>query len=55
MKIKAWLDSTANIKSKRVINLEYDDQEWAEMTEEEREAIVKEEVFQYLDWGFEEQ
>lgn len=54
MKVKAWLDSTANIHSKRVIELDFDDEVWASMTDEDKDSCVQEALFQYLDWGWEE-
>ncbi len=54
MIIKAWIDSGANIHSKKEIEIEVEKEEWDEMSEEQREELVKENVFQYLDWGWEE-
>lgn len=59
MKIKIWCDSGANIYSKW--ENEYDlevfsitENEWNEMSEEEREDFVREIAFERLDWGYQE-
>lgn len=58
-KFKVWLDSGANIHSKReqTISLEeigIEDDEWERMTEEEQDEAMKEVAFDYADWGYQE-
>lgn len=53
MIIKAWIDSNANIYSRRDIEVEVDEEDWEIMDEKDREEFVQGQVFQYLDWGFE--
>ena len=57
-KIKTWLDSGANINScnRRELDLEedlgLDLEEWNAMTDNEREELMRELVWEDLDWGF---
>jgi len=59
MKIKVWCDSGANAFSQRteIIDL-YDwgigEQEWSEMSEDAKEALVEEWAYDKLEIGFEE-
>jgi len=34
--------------------VEFEDEEWEDMSESEREETMKEIAFNYLDWGFKE-
>jgi hypothetical protein len=57
MKMRVWCDSGANAHSKReeivdLSDLGVSDEKWAEMSEEEREATMKEVAFAELDWGY---
>lgn len=59
MKLKIWLDSGANIHSKRETTIDLDElghteQEWAEFSDKEKEEEVKLIAFETLDWGWEE-
>lgn len=56
-KIKVWIDSGANIHSKRELviaidKLGIDDEWWDEMTYQEQEEVMREIAFERLDWGF---
>ncbi len=56
-RIKYWLDSGANIHSKRegettTDELGVTDDEWDAMSDDEREALVKECAFEQSEWGF---
>jgi hypothetical protein len=59
MKIYVWLNSGANAFSKREATIDLNDygvtdEEWAGMTEDEKEATAKEIAFECADWGFSE-
>ncbi len=59
MKLRIWCDSGANAHSKREENIDIADialtpEEWAGMSDDEKEAAAKEVAFQQLDWGYEE-
>lgn len=59
-KLVVYLDSGANIHSRveyeiTVEQLNYTDKEWDELSEEEKEGIIKEIAFQRADWGWYEQ
>lgn len=59
MKIRVWLDSGANIHSRRedVFDLEelgFTDEEWAAMSEDERFNEIQPIAFERMDWGYEE-
>ena len=54
---KVWLDSGANIHSKRyvIISLEelgYTDEEWEAMPEIDQEEIMREIAFEQTEWGW---
>ena len=58
-KFKVWLDSGANHDSRReeVVSLDdlgISDTEWAEMSEDDRDAAMREVAFDRSDWGFTE-
>ncbi len=58
-KFKVWLDSGANNDSckDQVISLDdigINDAQWAAMTDEEKEAAMREIAFDHSDWGFTE-
>lgn len=57
MKITVYCDSGANAFSKReetysLEQLGLTEQEWMEMTEEEKEDFIKSIAFERLEWGF---
>lgn len=59
MKLRIYCDSGANIHSKweDVYDLEdlgMTEEEWKEMSEQDREALVKPIALDRLDWGWEE-
>lgn len=54
MTIKAWVDSGANIHSKNTIDVKVDEEEWNEMTDDQKSDLVYEQISQYFDWGWEE-
>lgn len=58
-KFKVWLDSGANIHSSReqIVSLDdigCTDEEWDELSEDQREELMREVAFDQADWGFEE-
>ena len=58
-KIKVWLDSGANIHSKyeQVIDLAdlgISTEEWDNMNDVEREALLQDIAFETLEWGWED-
>jgi len=58
-KFKVWMDSGANNDSckEQVVSLEdigINDAQWAAMTDEEKEAEMREIAFEHSDWGFTE-
>ena len=58
-KFKVWLNSGANIHSCRKVEIELDevglsDEEFEEMSEEEKDEMFREIAFQNSDWGWEE-
>ena len=57
MKFKVWLNSGANIHSKREViisleNLRISEDEWSQMTEEQRDEVMREVAFERYDWGY---
>jgi hypothetical protein len=59
MKIKFWCDNGANIHSERKDiftpeDLGYTEEDWAEMTEDEKQEVVKDWALERFDYGFEE-
>jgi hypothetical protein len=54
MKIKVWCNNGASIHSRRQEVIEIPDDEWADMSEEERNTMAREWVDERLDWGWEE-
>ena len=59
MKIKFWCDNNANIHSRRSDvftpdDLGYTEEEWREMTEEEKHECVKDWAMDRFEYGFEE-
>lgn len=60
MKLKLYVDSGANIHSKRTetIDLEKDwgltDEDWSDMTEKEKDEMVQQWVWERASYGFEE-
>jgi len=57
MKFKVWLDSGANIHSKREITISLDDigiskDEWNDMEECDRDEVMKDIAFDHSDWGY---
>ena len=58
MRLKIWLDSGANIHSKRETIIDFEDlgiteEKWDAMSESEQEETAKEVAFESLEWGFE--
>lgn len=58
-KFKVWLDSGANIHSRReqVVSLDdigCTDEGWDELREDERDELMRDVAFDRADWGFEE-
>lgn len=58
-KFDVWLDSGANAHSckKETVSLDdlgISDSEWDEMTEDERDAVMREVAFDRSDWGYTE-
>jgi hypothetical protein len=56
-KFKVWLDSGANIHSRReaVVTLDQigiSESEWEIMTDDEREDVMRDIAFDHSDWGF---
>ncbi len=56
---KVWLDSGANCKSCRAINvsleeLGYTDEEWEAILAVEKEEIMREIAFEQAEWGWNE-
>ena len=56
---KVWLDSGANIKSCRAINISleelgYTDEEWEALPVVEQEEIMREVAFEQSEWGWAE-
>lgn len=60
MKVKFWFDSGANIHSSKelILDVEKDlgftEQEWIDMSNEDKESVVWETMLQYADYGWEE-
>lgn len=59
MKFEVWLDSGANIHSKYKITISLDDigiydDEWNQMTEDQRDEVMKDVAFERADWGYRE-
>lgn len=58
-RFKVWLDSGANADSRREQEFSLDDigisdSEWEAMTDDEKEAEMREIAFDHSDWGFAE-
>ncbi|CAH3351425.1 hypothetical protein AI2602V1_3522 [Citrobacter freundii] len=58
-RFKVYLDSGANIHSKYEQVVELDDigltdEEWNEMTEKQRDEVMKEVVWGRMEWGYDE-
>lgn len=58
-KFNVWCDSGANAHSCRRTTVTLDDlglsdEEWADMTDEQRDEAMKDVAFERLDWGFAE-
>ena len=59
MKLEVWLDSGANIHSKRTTTVDtedlgFTDFEWNELSEDAKYEIIKDVAFEHADWGFKE-
>ena len=52
IKIKAWLDSGANVHSCRWTDFEIEEAEWSAMSEDERDEYAKEVAWDRMDWGW---
>lgn len=58
-KFKVWLDSGANIHSCREQTIDLDDigidgDEWDEMSDDEKEEVMRDVAFDRSEWGFRE-
>lgn len=58
-RFKVYLDSGANIHSKYEQVVELDDidltdEEWNEMTEKQRDEVMKEIAWERMEWGYDE-
>lgn len=58
-RFKVYLDSGANIHSKYEQVVELDDigltdEEWNEMTENQRDEVMKEVAWERMEWGYDE-
>lgn len=56
-KFKVWLDSGANIHSKRQVTITLkeigiEDGEWDEMSDDDKDEAMKETAFEHADWGY---
>jgi hypothetical protein len=49
---QVWLDSGANIYSRREDTVEVDEDEWLAMTEDEQEIYMRDCAFERSDWGY---
>lgn len=57
MKFKVWLDSGANIHSRRETTISLDDigisdEEWNDMEESDRDEVMRDVAFERLDCGY---
>ncbi len=50
--IEVWLDSGANIHSKRKSSFEIDSNEWESMTEDQKDEYAREVAWDRMDWGW---
>lgn len=58
-KFKVYLDSGANIHSRYEATVDLEDlglesEEWDDMSDEERQEIMREVAWERMEWGFEE-
>ena len=53
MQIEYWV-STNKVGSKCLETLEVDAQEWASISEEEKDKIIFDQVLEGVDWGYQE-
>ena len=58
-KFEVWMDSGANIHSKykttvSLNDLGVSDEEWQEMTDEQRDDVMRDVAFERSDWGYRE-
>ena len=58
-KFEVWLDSGANIHSKYkatiyLADIGFSDDEWNEMTEDQRDEVMHDIAFERSDWGYRE-
>lgn len=58
-KFKVFLDSGANIHSKYETEVDLDDfglssEEWDEMSDPEKDEVMKDVAWERMDWGYEE-
>lgn len=56
-KFKVWVDSGANIHSKRTVEINLDDigitsEEWDLMTDQHRDEVMKEIAFERVEWDY---
>lgn len=52
MKIQAYVDSGANIYSKKKFTVRIDKEDWDEMAPDERENFMREAMLQEISWGY---
>lgn len=58
-RFEVWCDSGANIHSKykttvSLNDLGVSDEEWSEMTDEQRDEVMRDVAFERSDWGYKE-
>ncbi len=59
VRLRIWCDSGANAQSKweeeiNTSELGFTDEQWSALSDEDKEAEVREVAFERLDWGYEE-
>jgi hypothetical protein len=54
VKIQAYVDSGANIHSKKKFTVEIDQEDWDEMAPDERENYMRDAMLQEISWGYDE-
>ena len=53
MKVKVYV-STRYVGSKSEDIIEIDDEEWADMSDREKDEVMQEAMFDLIEWGYEE-
>lgn len=54
VKIKVWIETNV-VNSRCSDTIEVDAEEWAAMSEDERDSYCREVAFNNMEWGYEEQ